>query len=110
VSHIPAPRDGRDYDPEVLKQAVLEAVNALPAPQDGRDATALEVLPAIDDQKSFPRGTYATHLGGLWRAYEKTHGMRGWECLVDGVADIDVSMTDERLFSVVIRQSSGQCT
>ncbi|EER6692093.1 portal protein, partial [Escherichia coli] len=110
VSHIPAPRDGRDYDPEVLKQAVLEAVNALPAPQDGRDATALEVLPAIDDQKSFPRGTYATHLGGLWRAYEKTHGMRGWECLVDGVADIDVSMTDERLFSVVIRQSSGRCT
>ncbi|EEX4328854.1 phage portal protein, partial [Escherichia coli] len=110
VSHIPAPSDGRDYDPEVLKQAVLEAVNALPAPQDGRDATALEVLPAIDVQKSFPRGTYATHLGGLWRAYEKTHGMRGWECLVDGVADIDVSMTDERLFSVVIRQSSGQCT
>ncbi|EQA2471473.1 phage portal protein, partial [Escherichia coli] len=104
------PRDGRDYDPDVLKQAVLEAVNALPAPQDGRDATALEVLPAIDDQKSFPRGTYATHLGGLWRAYEKTHGMRGWECLVDGVADIDVSMTGERLFSVVIRQSSGQCT
>ncbi|MCM4673646.1 hypothetical protein MMO15_32480, partial [Escherichia coli] len=48
VSHIPVPRDGRDYDPEVLKQAVLEAVNALPAPQDGRDATALEVLPAID--------------------------------------------------------------
>ncbi|EGE0956874.1 phage portal protein, partial [Escherichia coli] len=110
VSHIPVPRDGRDYDPDVLRKAVLEAVNALPAPQDGRDATALEVLPAIDDQKSFPRGTYATHLGGFWRAYEKTHGMRGWECLVDGVADIDVSMTGERLFSVVIRQSSGQCT
>ncbi len=26
VSHIPAPRDGRDYDPEVLKQAVNDAV------------------------------------------------------------------------------------
>ncbi|EEW6093747.1 phage portal protein [Escherichia coli] len=139
VGTIPVPRDGRDYDPDVLQQAVndavanipvpadgksitpddvrpmleqmvKEAVSHIPAPQDGRDATALEVLPAIDDQKSFPRGTYATHLGGLWRAYEKTHGMRGWECLVDGVADIDVSMTDERLFSVVIRQSSGQCT
>ena len=36
--------------------------------------------------------------------------MRGWECLVDGVADIDVSMTGERLFSVVVRQSSGQRT
>ena len=110
VSHIPVPRDGRDYDPDVLRKAVLEAVNALPAPQDGRDATALEILPAIDDQKSFPRGTYATHQGGLWRAYEKTHGMRGWECLVDGVADIDISMTGERLFSVVVRQSSGQRT
>ncbi|EEQ3160684.1 phage portal protein, partial [Escherichia coli] len=85
-------------------------VSALPAPQDGRDATALEILPAIDDQKSFPRGSYATHQGGLWRAYEKTYGMRGWECLVDGVADIDVSMTGERSFSVVVRQSSGQRT
>ncbi|EMG9885030.1 phage portal protein, partial [Escherichia coli] len=103
VSHIHVPRDGRDYDPDVLQKAVLDAVSALPAPQDGRDATALEILPAIDDQKSFPRGTYATHQGGLWRAYEKTHGMRGWECLVDGVADIDVSMTGERLFSVVVR-------
>ncbi len=110
VSHIPVPRDGRDYDPDVLQKAVLDAVSALQAPQDGRDATALEILPAIDDQKSFPRGTYATHQGGLWRAYEKTHGMRGWECLVDGVADIDVSMTGERLFSVVVRQSSGQRT
>ncbi|EFT4822202.1 phage portal protein, partial [Escherichia coli] len=88
VGAIPVPRDGRDYDPDVLQKAVLDAVSALPAPQDGRDATALEILPAIDDQKSFPRGTYATHQGGLWRAYEKTHGMRGWECLVDGVADI----------------------
>ncbi|EGA0266848.1 phage portal protein [Escherichia coli] len=110
VGAIPVPRDGRDYDPDVLQKAVLDAVSALPAPQDGRDATALEILPAIDDQKSFPRGTYATHQGGLWRAYEKTHGMRGWECLVDGVADIDVSMTGERLFSVVVRQSSGQRT
>ena len=110
VSHIPVPRDGRDYDPDVLQKAVLDAVSALPAPQDGRDATALEILPAIDDQKSFPRGTYATHQGGLWRAYEKTHGMRGWECLVDGVADIDVSMTGERSFTVVVRQSSGQRT
>ncbi|END7920649.1 phage portal protein, partial [Escherichia coli] len=64
VSHIPVPRDGRDYDPDVLQKAVLDAVRALPAPQDGRDATALEIIPAIDDQKSFPRGTYATHQGG----------------------------------------------
>lgn len=29
VSHIPVPRDGRDYDPEVLQKAVLDAVSAL---------------------------------------------------------------------------------
>ncbi len=56
VSHIPVPRDGRDYDPDVLQKAVLEAVSALPAPQDGRDATALEILPAIDDQKILSPG------------------------------------------------------
>ncbi len=54
VSHIPVPRDGRDYDPDVLQKAVLDAVSALQAPQDGRDATALEILPAIDDQNPFP--------------------------------------------------------
>ncbi|EPQ8269152.1 phage portal protein, partial [Escherichia coli] len=32
VSHIPVPRDGRDYDPEVLKQAVSEAVAQIPVP------------------------------------------------------------------------------
>ena len=43
------------------RELVLDAVSALPAPQDGRsDATALEIFPAIDEQKSFPRGTYAT--------------------------------------------------
>ncbi|MCK2616721.1 hypothetical protein MZE53_26140, partial [Escherichia coli] len=26
VSHIPVPRDGRDYDPEVLQKAVNDAV------------------------------------------------------------------------------------
>ncbi|EYZ25188.1 phage portal protein, partial [Escherichia coli O157:H7 str. 07-3391] len=30
VSHIPVPRDGRDYDPEVLQKAVNDAVSALP--------------------------------------------------------------------------------
>ncbi|MGP0791030.1 portal protein, partial [Escherichia coli] len=49
VSNIHVPRDGRDYDPDVLQKAVLDAVSALPAPQDGRDATALELLPALDD-------------------------------------------------------------
>lgn len=54
---------------------------------DGRDALQLEVLPAIDEARSYPRGTYARHAGGLWRSFEATHGMRGWECIVEGIAE-----------------------
>ncbi|KAA6040524.1 phage gp6-like head-tail connector protein [Pantoea sp. F_11] len=108
VADIPAPRDGKDYDPDALKQAVSEAVASLPVPQDGRDALSLELLPGIDESKSYPRGTWATHNGGLWRAYEKTFGMRGWECVVDGVSDVDVSLNERRCFNVIVNRASGQ--
>ncbi|HAZ8272829.1 phage portal protein [Citrobacter koseri] len=117
VGEIPVPKDGKDYDPAVLRQAVddavSEAVAEIPAPEpgrpgeDGRDALALELLPFIDESKSYPRGSYATHNGGLWRAYEKTHGMRGWECVVDGVAGVDVSMEGMRNFTVTVNRASG---
>ena len=107
VGEIPAPRDGKDYDPAALKQAVDDAVAALPPAQDGRDALQLEIQPFIDEGKSYPRGSYATHNGGLWRAYEKTHGMRGWECIVDGVSDVDISMNSQRNFTVTVNRASG---
>lgn len=107
VGEIPVPRDGKDFDPVVLKQAVDAAVAALPQAQDGRDALQLEIQPFIDEGKSYPRGSYATHNGGLWRAYEKTHGMRGWECIVDGVSDVDISMNGQRNFTVTVNRASG---
>lgn len=107
VGEIPVPRDGKDYDPAVLKQAVDDAVASLPPAQDGRDALQLEIQPFIDEGKSYPRGSYATHNGGLWRAYEKTHGMRGWECIVDGVSDVDISMNGQRNFIVTVNRASG---
>ncbi|MES4680549.1 phage gp6-like head-tail connector protein [Klebsiella pneumoniae] len=107
VGEIPVPRDGKDYDPAVLKQAVDDAVAALPPAQDGRDALQLEIQPFIDEGKSYTRGSYATHNGGLWRAYEKTHGMRGWECIVDGVSDVDISMNGQRNFIVTVNRASG---
>ena len=107
VGEIPVPRDGKDYDPAVLKQAVEDAVAALPPAQDGRDALQLEIQPFIDEGKSYTRGSYATHNGGLWRAYEKTHGMRGWECIVDGVSDVDISMNGQRNFTVTVNRASG---
>ncbi|SAE87570.1 Carbohydrate binding domain [Enterobacter hormaechei] len=117
VSEIPAPKDGKDFDPSMLKQlveqAVSDAVSAMPAAEpgkdgaDGRDALTLEVLPFIDEEKSYPRGSYATYNGGLWRAYEKTHGMRGWECLVDGVAGIDIQHSEQRTFTLTVNRTSG---
>lgn len=59
-------RDGRDGEP-------------------GKDALELEVLDSIDERKSYRRGTYATHKGGLWRAADTTDGMDGWVCITRGV-------------------------
>ncbi|MGQ6276457.1 hypothetical protein ACUNDX_06545 [Serratia sp. IR-2025] len=115
VSGIPTPRDGKDADPEAIKLAVSDALAALPAPEspvpgaDGRDALQIEILPGIDAEKSYPRGTYATHSGGLWRSFEKTAGMRGWECLVDGISAVDVANVDERMFTVTVTRASGAC-
>ncbi|MCZ8661447.1 phage portal protein [Escherichia albertii] len=103
------PYEPPDVTP-LVENAVQKAVAELPAPtpaNDGRDALQLEILPCIDEQKSYPRGTYATHNGGLWRTYEKSHGLRGWECIVDGVAGTEIKQIDPRQFSVMITKSSG---
>ncbi|EEK2666409.1 phage gp6-like head-tail connector protein [Salmonella enterica subsp. enterica serovar Montevideo] len=131
VAAIPVPQDGKsvtteDVQPMIqelvsasmpelpdVKSLVNEAIAALPAAEpgkdgeNGRDALSLEILPFIDEGKSYPRGSYATHNGGLWRAYEKTHGMRGWECLVDGVAGIDIQQSERRCFTLTVNRTSG---
>ena len=131
VAAIPVPKDGKsvtteDVQPMIqelvsasmpelpdVKSLVNEAIAALPAAEpgkdgeNGRDALSLEILPFIDEGKSYPRGSYATHNGGLWRAYEKTHGMRGWECLVDGVAGIDIQQSEQRCFTLTVSRTSG---
>ena len=131
VAAIPTPQDGKSVTPEDVqpmiqelvsasmpelpdvKLLVNEAIAAQPAAEpgkngeDGRDALALEIFPFIDEEKSYPRGSYATHNGGLWRAYEKTHGKRGWECLVDGVAGIDIQRSEQRSFTLTVNRTSG---
>ena len=96
-----------DVDAIARAAAALIPPAVVPAVENGRDAADLAVLPAIDEAKQYPRNTYATHNGGLWKSYETTHGMRGWECIVDGVADIAVSQDSAREFSVTLSKSSG---
>lgn len=97
-------------DPVNLEKLTEEVAAKIPVPEkgdDGKDALSIELEPFIDEQKSYPRGTYATHNGGLWRSHEKTHGMRGWECIVDGVSNVDIKQDNQRKFSISLERASG---
>jgi hypothetical protein len=126
---LPEVKDGKDADPVDLEAvaalvkvpevekvdvdaiaraaAELIPVPAILEPQHGRDAIDLEILPAIDETKQYPRGTYAAHRGGLWKSYERTHAMRGWECIVEGIDAVNVVQNGDREFSVTMVKSSG---
>lgn len=113
VAAIPRPKDGEsvpaDAVQKMVDEAVTKALSAVAAPKDGapgRDALQLELQPAIDLEKTYARGTYAKHAGGLWRAFEATKGLHGWECVVEGIADLRIDQ-DGREFTLVARTSSG---
>lgn len=113
VQAIPAPKDGEsvplDQVREMVDEEVAKAMGAISAPKDGepgRDALQLELQPEIDLTRTYARGTYAKHAGGLWRAFEATKGLHGWECVVEGIAELRVDQ-DGREFTLVARTSSG---
>jgi len=65
-----------------------------PEGQPGRDAIDIEILPGIDDDKTYMRGTWAQHRGGLVRAVRNTDKVSGksdivscgWVAVVNGIA------------------------
>ena len=110
--------NGRDFalDNEVvavIQQTVEAAVGALPVAKDGRDGVAgrdaleLNILPQIDETRSYPRGTWARHAGGLFAAISDTHGMRGWECIVNGSLPPVFEQLSERSFVAKQQMSDG---
>jgi hypothetical protein len=102
VAEIPVAKDGADG-----RNGVDGAPGADGAP--GRDAAHIEILPTIDAEKSYPRGSYAKHAGGLWRSFETTAGMKGWECIVEGDSDDEVELgPDLRTFTYRKIKSSGR--
>lgn len=81
----------------------------------GRDALRLEVLESIDVERSYPRGTYAKHLGGLVRAVRTTDpltdgelGAAGWQIIVEGVYDLRFEQLDERTSKLALVLTSGR--
>lgn len=75
--------------------------------KNGKDAIQITILPAIDESKHYDRGNYARHKSGLWRSFENTIGLRGWECIVDGIDHIEINQIDDRNFCLKLNKSSG---
>ena len=123
-------KDGESIDRDdvvrQLRSEMIATLDALPRPKDGergidgrdgregkdgepgRDAAALDPLPSIDFTRSYPRGTWARHEGGLWLARAATSELEGWDCMVAGVVGIEVTQTNERTFTVSTMMSDGR--
>lgn len=113
IANIPEPKPGKDADINEIKQLIDEAVARIPKArdgEDGRNAVDIDIQASINTEKSYPRGTYAMHNGGLWRSYSQTEGLRGWECVVNGIADIQIEHDGARAATIKTVTSSGQTT
>jgi hypothetical protein len=122
VAALPKPKDGESIHPDTIKSMVLEEVQrvvmSMPKPKDGepgRDATQIDPLPSIDESRSYPRGTWASHYNGLIRATRTTDPVvdgrlvdAGWMVVTEGVAAIVVSQReDPREVEVAALLTSG---
>lgn len=131
MKSLPAPEKGEKGDKgeageagqsvtlEDVRPLIESAIKSLDLPKgekgdtgdagkDGRDALDLDFIPVIDEQKSYPWGVYASHRGGIWKSYKVTSGMEGWQCIVDGIADMSEEFDGERTIKRITRMSSGK--
>lgn len=121
---IPAGKDGRDgvdgksVEIEQVVALVEQAFAKADKPRDGRDgqdgapgrdAVHVDILPALDEKRAYPRSTYAQHKGGLWRSHKTTEGLVGWDCIVRGVDALEISQVegDPRTFVMTTTLSDG---
>lgn len=120
-----------DMIAETVPSTIKAAVDAIPKPKDGepgrdgrdaegrpgRDAAEIAPLPMIHEERSYPQGTWARHLGGLWRAERDTDPIEkgaaaaaGWAVVVEGPArlqDIALDLKDDGRTLVLGFESSA---
>lgn len=85
---------------------------------DGKDALEIVIQPDLDPAKSYPRGTFVTHMGGLVRSCRKTtplaeaEGLEGagWVVIVRGIASAEVEYPSERTMRTVFTYTDGAKT
>lgn len=70
----------------------------------------IDVLPGIDVNRSYIKNSYASHNGGLWVSRRATEGMDGWECIVDGISEIEAIQSEEDPRKMILgwRTASGR--
>jgi len=81
----------------------------------GRDALEIDVLPKIDPQRQYPRGTFASWDGGVIRAVRLTDPVgddgievAGWAVVVRGLADLTLDQGEDlRTICVTCRMTAG---
>lgn len=123
VAAIPPAKDGTSVEPEAVRRMIAEAVQkageGLKSGEPGRDGVQIDPLPYIEPDRSYGRGTYASHHGGLVRAARTTDYLdtlkasetietKGWQIILNGVHEHSIEQLDERTFAVKSVMTSGQ--
>ena len=81
----------------------------------GRDALAIDILPAIDEAKSYPRGTFAEHRGGMIRSIRNTDPITdglakaGWSVCMNGIdTQVEETLREGRTVRRTTRYTNGR--
>jgi hypothetical protein len=131
IKSIPVPKDG-EAGKNATSEQIAEAVTAwmvanFVQPKDGidgnhgqdgsngKDAADIDIIPAIDENKSYPKGTWASYKGGLIKSLRDTHPMgqkslleAGWDIVVQGIQAIEVHPLDDGEFAIKSVLTGGQ--
>lgn len=104
---VPRPRDGADG------KDGRDGTDG----KDGRDALEIDILDRIKAGRSYPRGTYAAHAGGVWKSLRPTDELpdggdpfaAGWTCVLRGLDDAAIEQgADLRTLGVALRMTDGR--
>jgi hypothetical protein len=128
LKNLPKPENGKDGEdaPAPTAEQIAEAVTAWMVANftqptngkdgnDGKDSTEIEVLPSIDDDKSYPKGTWASYKGGLIKSTRTTSALigkslleAGWDVIVQGVHSVEVHPLADGEFAVKTMLTGGK--
>jgi hypothetical protein len=128
LKNLPKPENGKDGEdaPAPTAEQIAEAVTAWMVANfiqptngkdgnDGKDSAEIEVLPSIDEDKSYPKGTWASYKGGLIKSTRTTSALigkslleAGWDVIVQGVHSVEVHPLAEGEFAVKTILTGGK--